>query len=159
MTTQSCRRPFGKTLFQLKFVGLVCAVAVAGCAESRYAASHVTGPEPVRAHRVSMPVGMPSKPPELEDDGLPVQLAPFRNTVRGDDDPTEPFSPNYGTVPLKPEEAVPNGDFAPDEDGQNYEARVRRKNLPPPPVKKLLSNAEAERIIAGARANHGWRIW
>lgn len=33
---------------------------------------------------------------ELEDDGLPVQTAPLRREQTGPDDPSEPFSPNYG---------------------------------------------------------------
>jgi hypothetical protein len=34
--------------------------------------------------------------PELEDDGLPPQVAPPVNRARTPDDPREPYSPNYG---------------------------------------------------------------
>jgi len=36
---------------------------------------------------------------ELEDDGLPAQTPPRLMRKRGPDDPTEPFSPNYGRAP------------------------------------------------------------
>ena len=49
------------------------------------------------AQPAAMPV--PAKPfvPEIEADGLPVQTAPFRQTTPIPDDPSEPFSPNYGS--------------------------------------------------------------
>lgn len=36
---------------------------------------------------------------EMEDDGLPVQAAPVRRRKPEPDDPSEPFSPNYGEAP------------------------------------------------------------
>ncbi len=36
---------------------------------------------------------------EIEGDGLEGQLPPRRSTLDAPDDPTEPFSPNYGSVP------------------------------------------------------------
>ena len=64
-----------------------CALALAllapGCA-SQVAPSRVAGPQPPRIAKV-----------EIEDDGLPAQVAP-RNRRAGPDDPNEPWSPNYG---------------------------------------------------------------
>ena len=53
--------------------------------------------------------GMPPRPyVEVEDDGREAQLPPLRREHQLPDDPTEPFSPNYGailpawTVTIKP---------------------------------------------------------
>ncbi|MEZ5852402.1 MAG: hypothetical protein R3D68_17350 [Hyphomicrobiaceae bacterium] len=67
----------------------------AGCASQQ--ASHTPPPSHVAA-------AMPKV--EIEDDGLPVQIAP-RNQRPGPDDPTEPFSPNYGSVPTR-QAAIPS---------------------------------------------------
>lgn len=42
---------------------------------------------------------------EIEDDGLEVQRPPRRRAEQLPDDPSEPFSPNYGTVPQETAEA------------------------------------------------------
>lgn len=66
----------------------------AGCASQQASHSppvHVAGPQAVAAAQAKI---------ELEDDGLPVQVAPH-NRRPGPDDPTEPFSPNYGSAPSK----------------------------------------------------------
>lgn len=63
----------------------------AGCAsqQARHTSpSHVAGPQAVAAAGTKV---------ELEDDGLPVQIAP-RHPQPGPDDPSEPFSPNYGSA-------------------------------------------------------------
>jgi len=44
--------------------------------------------------------GAPAGPPVgLEDDGIASQRPPRRSQMPPSDDPTEPFSPNYGSVP------------------------------------------------------------
>jgi hypothetical protein len=53
-------------------------------------------------NRTYAQVGMASydrlgKKPEIEDDGLPAQIAPARRQRTEPDDPREPFSPNYGS--------------------------------------------------------------
>lgn len=40
---------------------------------------------------------------ELEADGLPSQMPPPVNRRREPDDPSEPFSPNYGRSPVAPQ--------------------------------------------------------
>lgn len=78
------------------------AVVAAGCASGKS--------EPFPQSRVAAPV-----PPnvaaqwkvEIEEDGLPAQLAP-RNPRPVPDDPREPWSPNYGSrQPVRPAEAAP----------------------------------------------------
>lgn len=63
---------------------LGCAVLLTGCA-AKQAAAPQAEVAPPRMARV-----------EIEDDGLPAQLAP-RNRRPGTDDPSQPWSPNYGT--------------------------------------------------------------
>jgi hypothetical protein len=42
---------------------------------------------------------------EIEGDGIEGQRPPRRRQVETPDDPTEPYSPNYGSVPLGTHEA------------------------------------------------------
>ena len=60
---------------------------VAGCASDK--PSHVSGPMAQTA------AAQPAKI-ELEDDGAPVQPPPARATRPEEDDPSQPWSPNYG---------------------------------------------------------------
>lgn len=62
-------------------LALLIAVAVTGCA---------TGSDYQEASWYGDPQAV------VEDDGLPPQAPPLRRTNSGPDDPTEPFSPNYG---------------------------------------------------------------
>lgn len=51
---------------------------------------------------VAQPVPRPLWPSvELEDDGLEAQRPPRQRMFSREDDPTQPFSPNYGEVPLQ----------------------------------------------------------
>jgi hypothetical protein len=80
------------------------ALLAAGCASDeagRYEAS-----QPAYMSRypgdpaVAPPAQVASAPTVvIEDDGLPSQLPPLRRPVPEPDDPTEPFSPNYGLPP------------------------------------------------------------
>ena len=80
----------GRTLF----VGL--AIALAGCARSGpfiQDSWNVGGPVPATADAAARPRA------ETEADGLPAQTPPPRRKSSGPDDPSEPFSPNYGPRP------------------------------------------------------------
>jgi len=44
---------------------------------------------------------------EIEGDGLEGQLPPRRRANKAPDDPREPFSPNYGSVPVAGPETAP----------------------------------------------------
>jgi hypothetical protein len=64
---------------------------IGGCASS--------GTEAPAAQVAAQP---PTPRTEMEDDGLPAQVAPSRRVRQLPDDPAEPFSPNYGPRPLRP---------------------------------------------------------
>jgi hypothetical protein len=65
---------------------------VTGCASNKQA-SYVHGPG---AHVAATPKV------EMEDDGRPVQPPPARPINPAEDDPTQPWSPNYGRGALPP---------------------------------------------------------
>jgi hypothetical protein len=74
---------------------LVLALGLTGCAQSAALTPedwNVGGPQTSVAH-----AGRPRV--ELEADGLPAQTPPLRREPSEPDDPTEPFSPNYGPRP------------------------------------------------------------
>lgn len=77
------------------------AVLAAGCASkqaSTYPGDRLAGPVPEHHRQAAWTPKV-----EIEDDGLPAQLAP-RHRPPVSDDPSEPWSPNYGTQPrAKPE--------------------------------------------------------
>lgn len=58
------------------------------------------------------PEQKPLAPVDLEADGREAQRPPPLRMYRKDDDPTQPFSPNYGDVPL-PQHPDENADQAP----------------------------------------------
>lgn len=106
-----------------------------GCASSESAPSRVAGPMPHPAVQ-SMRV-------EVEDDGLPSQLAP-RHRRPVPDDPTEPWSPNYGSVKsagLDPVTISAKLDIPP--------ALVMRQ-----PIRERYAVVDADDIIRRAIAEH-----
>ncbi len=88
MFSLRCAVSLRQTLLWAARLGVIGAsVVVTGCASNNAAhnqTAHVGGPDPRQGMRV-----------EIEDDGLPAQLAP-RNPRPTPDDPSEPWSPNYG---------------------------------------------------------------
>ncbi len=106
-----------------------------GCASNDSAPSRVAGPMPQPAVQ-SMRV-------DVEDDGLPSQLAPrHRRAVA--DDPAEPWSPNYGTVKsanLDPVAITAKLDGA-------------AASTPRQPVRESHAMADADDIIRRAIAEH-----
>jgi len=82
-------------------LGLVSALSVAGCASR--APTYVRAPvyEPSAQADAQATVGgyrqqHEQRRVEIEDDGMEAQVAPPLVRKREVDDPTEPFSPNYG---------------------------------------------------------------
>lgn len=65
----------------------VVLAALGGCASTQNTA---TAPDPSAAMRVAQAVS------EVEDDGLPAQTPPTHRIRQMPDDPSEPFSRNYG---------------------------------------------------------------
>lgn len=49
---------------------------------------------------ISDPERKPPPPGEMEDDGMEGQRPPPLRMYGREDDPTQPFSPNYGSVPM-----------------------------------------------------------
>lgn len=78
-----------------------------GCAATKSGPSYVAGP--VTAFPGDLPPVPPQQPQtrvEIEADGLPAQLAP-RNPRPQKDDPSQPWSPNYGWARAATAEAPP----------------------------------------------------
>ncbi|MEO1265371.1 MAG: hypothetical protein AAFV26_06675 [Pseudomonadota bacterium] len=107
MSNRVVRGGFMPAPFSLKIlVAVGASFALAACAQTRT----YNGPVADGSMSHVQPAHMPrmEKPhvPEMEDDGLPVQTAPLRRKKRFADDPTEPFSPNYGpSAPVSPQDA------------------------------------------------------
>jgi hypothetical protein len=122
-----------------------CAFVVSGCAANKQPA-YVAGPSPY----IGVPAPMPSPRGaqvaaavkskakiEIEDDGLPVQSPPPARIRDEPDDPSEPFSPNYGG-PRAPAPAT---------------TPVPRKSV----QSARLSDSQADALIRRAIAAHEMR--
>jgi hypothetical protein len=102
----------------------VAALVLTGCASK--GASH-SGYQPPPAHHVAT---LPK--PEVEDDGREAQPAAPRHLKAIPDDPTQPWSPNYGgpkTAPARMTPAAPRTASIPDD-------------LPPDFRKRLVTKAD-----------------
>lgn len=100
------------------------AVAVAGCAAKQAAEAP--------PQRVSGPVASADDRywrVEIEEDGLPAQLSPKVRRPTADD-PSEPWSPNYGSKPGKAEPAAPQARAA----GVGAPAAPAFEPIPPRPA-------------------------
>lgn len=90
---------------------LLLSMLVAGCGERK-------GYAPTADARVAAPpqaqfrATLADRQVELEADGLPVQRAPLLRRTRMPDDPSEPFSPNYGGPPPMANERSARDDAA-----------------------------------------------
>jgi hypothetical protein len=51
---------------------------------------------------IAEPERRPAPPVDMEADGLEAQRPPPLRMYRQPDDPAQPFSPNYGSVPIAP---------------------------------------------------------
>ncbi len=82
-----------------RFAVLAVAVSLCACSTSSQSTYEMGGYASDTPRRLS---GMPPRPYlEIEDDGLEAQLPPLRRNVAIPDDPSEPFSPNYGSMPIQ----------------------------------------------------------
>jgi hypothetical protein len=119
-----------------------------GCAATQPGPSYVAGPV------TTFPGDLPPLPPpasqttrvEIEADGLPAQLAP-RNPRPVKDDPSEPWSPNYGKARPAIAEAVPVIPQA---------ANARVASIPVAST-RADANLDADDIIRRAIAEHEMR--
>ena len=123
---------------------------VSACASSHASYdgySNVGGPWPAQV-AMSAP-----QPIELEDDGLAVQAPPQARKNTEPDDPSEPFSPNYGPAPAGvPDEVEPASTRAAAlraAERQLLQYRSRTTPQRPP-----MSPAEVEAILVQAMIAH-----
>ena len=116
------------------------AITVAGCAWSQAEQDYQSN---VGAAPAQVAVAVPPKI-VIEDDGLPSQFPPRLRPRHEPDDPSEPFSPNYGPAP----EGV--GPTEP----QLVEPPRRAEGLRSGTQRVAMSEVEANAIIARAIAEH-----
>ena len=115
---RSCCRAMARaprrTGFILQIINVIgVGLLVSACASSHAAYdgySNVGGPEPNEAAQVAMSV---PKRVQLENDGLAVQAPPLKREHAEPDDPSEPFSPNYGPAPAGEPGRIEPGHAAP----------------------------------------------
>ena len=105
--------------------GLALALTLGACATEPAYRQQVAGP----AHQIARAPAV-----EVEDDGLPAQTPPPPRNAREADDPSEPFSPNYGS----PNYGSPNN-------------RGSTVAAPPRVVSSLTTTTAAGRFIASAQ--------
>lgn len=93
-----CRAAGALPSVRASIVSFAIAVLVGGCAAANSGPSKVAGPiSTYPGDPAPRPALSRAAPVEMEADGLPAQVAPkTRRSMR--DDPSEPWSPNYGTV-------------------------------------------------------------
>lgn len=88
-----------------RFAAVSIALSAAGCASDQERRDEAYGYSQ-QAYNVSGPVAAQrAAEPEVEDDGLPSQVAPPAKRAQEADDPTEPYSRNYG-APARRADAV-----------------------------------------------------
>lgn len=128
---------------RLSVIGAV--VVLGGCAAnqaSREGPSHVAGPPGGQGPATARVL--------IEDDGFPAQLAP-RNPRPVADDPSEPWSPNYGNRAL-PKTADQKADPVP---RSTTGGGVPTRPVRPAPTR--LAEADEDAIIRQAIAEHEMR--
>jgi hypothetical protein len=139
-------------------VGL--AVVISGCASNKQP-NYAGAPYPGDDHRVAaapMPqrtADLPRKV-EIEDDGKPAQAPPARAMRPEEDDPSQPWSPNYGRGGVAPLPAQPSRPKP-----QQFQAMLSTEpasavpNVAPRLVaSRRLTDAEADQLIARAVSAH-----
>lgn len=92
-------------------------------------------------------------PVEVEDDGLPTQVPPVRRARAVVDDPSEPFSPNYGTRGHTVPASAPEPKPAP---ATTVKASARQVSRAPSPA--YDSTFDANGVIARAILEHEKRM-
>lgn len=136
-------------------------VVVTGCAANKqptYVGGPFAGANQVAPSRVNE-----LRKVEIEDDGKPAQAPPIRKMRPEEDDPTQPWSPNYGKGAASPAVPAPAGDtVAPLPPRAPWprpvEASVRTTALPPQVLaSRRLTEAEAEEVMLRAVTAHEMR--
>jgi hypothetical protein len=132
---------------RLGVIGLTAVVS--GCA-ANHAPSYVNGPQAtVQAQRLASVAKE-----DLEDDGKPAQVPPLLRAVPAEDDPSQPWSPNYGgptATPGAPSHHTPR--VAPKSRAKTYDASAD----PTTTASVHMTRAEEDYIIARAISAHEMR--
>lgn len=143
-------RPPRRSGFFLRIINVIgVGLMVSACASSHASYdgySNVGAPQPNEATQVAMSV---PKRIQLEDDGLAVQAPPLKRENNEPDDPSEPFSPNYGPAPT--------GEPGPVEPSHTTRALVPASQMRPLPFRsrtRPMTPAEAEAIKVQAMIAH-----
>lgn len=123
---------------RLSVIGATLAVsACASTSERRYAGAY----QPAAAQ----PVAERPWKTEIEEDGKPAQVPPIRRARPEEDDPSQPWSPNYGERnPQPPAVRTPHQAWP-----KPIETSIRTSE-----AKRPLSEAEAEIVMARAINAH-----
>jgi hypothetical protein len=122
----------------------------AGCAsthERRYAGAYQPPPQPVAERGWTT---------EIEEDGKPAQVPPVRRMRPEEDDPTQPWSPNYGSRESVPPVAAPPTAPRPSWP-RPIQTQADPWSVPAMPGRRL-SEAEAEAVMARAITAHERRL-
>ena len=134
----------GQGLASLARISAITALGLglSACAWSRASYDHQSQ---VGAPPAKVAIAVPPKV-VIEADGVPSQPPPLRRRMREPDDPTEPFSPNYGPAPegAEPEPAPVRETVSPTRSAAGW-APVHRTGM---------SEAEANALIAKAITAH-----
>lgn len=149
--------PLSSTTLAARVCVIGLGVVATGCATNKQP-TYVGGP-----YAENHGTGVPSRVNELrkvevEDDGKPAQSPPARKMRPEEDDPTQPWSPNYGSGKAAPasEPAVPMPPRQPWP--KPVEASVRTTaSAPQVFATRRLSDAEADDVMARAVAAHEMR--
>lgn len=151
--------PLSSTTVAARVCVIGLAVVATGCAANKQP-TYVGGP-----YADSSGAAVPSRVNELrkvevEADGKPEQAPPIRKMRPEEDDPTQPWSPNYGKGAVAPspsgDAALPSPAVAPWP--KPVEASVRTTGAAPQVfATRRLSDAEANDVMARAVAAHEMR--
>ena len=101
----------------------VLALGVSGCATTR-TPTYQSGMGVGGPRGYASADGYRSPPQEIEADGLPSQAPPLRRKDPLPDDPSQPFSPNYGPPPLETAEALPRDRYVPSDLPPDFRRRL-----------------------------------
>jgi hypothetical protein len=141
--------PLKLSLSAARFGVIGLTVVVSGCAANQ-SPNYVHGPGTQIRPQHTAAVAKE----DLEDDGKPAQAPPVRRALPEEDDPTQPWSPNYGgpgTPPSQPSGMTPRP--APKPRGKTYDTAIQ----PPAPLPVRMSRNEEDNVIALAISAHEMR--
>jgi hypothetical protein len=147
--------PLNLTLPAARLCVIGLTVVVSGCA-AHQSPSYVNGPQARPQHIAAV-----SKE-DLEDDGRPAQVPPLQRSIPEEDDPTQPWSPNYGGPSNAP--GQPTGQPSmlkpkpqPKSRGKTYDAMMEPPAPMPAPMPVRMSRVEEDSVIARAISAHEMR--